>query len=274
MAKLQKDFNTGNFLKYVLLFGGIAALMLFTKPKESEEDKNHPFPLYDLELKASHAAGSIILNGISIARHKAGAEQRESSIALTPWLQNGQNTLSITTRKPSEAKAPDLIAAIRITPVKGAVVVRPLVHLKAAEAKTIRFEAKGLPVWAWQQGAATFHDTEEIKAAVKTLHDAFTARDKAAIRAIEAPMFRDMEKLTTREGLERRVYRNEIIDKGKLEPLPRLIIVPFDNGRVMRVTGPDGEAPIRLYYRYGNGGKVILTGRFWSKINGKWQVVR
>jgi hypothetical protein len=42
----------------------------------------------------------------------------------------------------------------------------------------------------------------------------------------------------------------------------------------MRATGADGEAPIRVYFNYGNGGKAILTGKYWSKINGEWQVVR
>ena len=106
------------------------------------------------------------------------------------------------------------------------------------------------------------------------MHAAFVAKDLAAIGKVEAPLFHDMELLTGREGLERRVYRQEIIKKGTVEPLRPLIIVPFDNGRIMRVTQRDGEAPIRVYYKYGNGGKVILTGQFLSKINGTWHAVR
>ncbi len=83
-----------------------------------------------------------------------------------------------------------------------------------------------------------------------------------------------MERLTGREGLERRQYRGEIILKGEPEPLGQLRVIRYADGKVVRVTNKDGLAPIRVYFRYGNGGKIILTGQYWSKINGQWYVVR
>ena len=270
----RDQFNSKRFLTLVLLFGGVAALMLFTKPKSNLESVARPFSLYDLHLTARNAQGSIILNGISIGHHKAGDSLQESTIALTPWLKNGKNTLFVTTSKPNGKISPDLLAELKVTLKDGGESREKLFHLTAASSDKTVFQVKGLPSWQWLEGLATFHDSQEIRLAVKQLHAAFVAKDLAAIGKVEAPLFHDMELLTGREGLERRVYRQEIIKKGTVEPLRPLIIVPFDNGRIMRVTNKDGEAPIRVYYKYGNGGKVILTGQFWSKINGTWHVVR
>ena len=270
----RDQFNSKRFFTLVLLFGGVAALMLFTKPKGDLESAPRPFSLYNLHLMARNAQGSIILNGISIGHHKAGDTQQESTIALTPWLKNGKNTLFVTTSKPNSKSPPDLLAEMVVTLKDGGVKREKLFHIKHASSDKTMFQVKGLPTWQWLEGLATFHDSQEIKSAVEQLHAAFVAKDLAAIGKIEAPLFQDMELLTGREGLERRVYRQEIIKKGVVEPLGSMIIVPFDNGRIMRVTKRDGEAPIRVYYRYGNGGKVILTGQFWSKINGTWHVVR
>lgn len=258
----------------IFLFSLVAALALFMKPKDKTKLKILPFPLYDLVLKASSARGSIILNGISIGNHQTGDSEREATIALTPWLKNGNNELYITTSAPLPGKAPDLTATLVTTYIIDEPKSRQLFHVRKPAANKIVIEAKGLPSWTWQKGEATFHDAEEIKTAVRKLHQAFRNKDIKTIRAMEKPLFTDMVLLTGRDGLERRQYRGEIIMKGGVEPLRPMIIVPFDNGRIMRVSNADGEAPIRVYFNYGGGGKVILTGHFWSKIDGTWQVVR
>jgi len=269
----RKNFNSRRFLTILGLFGAVAALMLFTKPKNPLDRATNKFPHYSLQMTSSHAKGSIILNGISIGHHQA-RDQTVSTIGLTPWLKNGSNTLYITTSKPSADHRPDLKVVMEFTPPKGAVETHELLHLKQSSSEKVVIEATGLPVWQWIQGEATFHDSAEVQRAVEKLHHAFETKDIATIRAMERPMFHDMELITGREGLERRVYRGEIINKGVVEPLGKFTIVPFDNGRIMRVSNRDGEAPIRVYYRYGNGGKLILTGQFWSKIDGQWYVVR
>ena len=279
MAKPRKPFDSRKFLTLVLLFSGVAALMLYTKPKEKGEGlTNHDMPIYMLHLTASNSSGSIILNGITIASHKASKAPTTSKISLTPWLQNGQNRLTLTTTspgpKPASKKEPSLMAELEEQQPGQKTKISPLLEIKGAGTKTAAFTAENLPKWQWQNGQATLHNPEEIKKAIKRLHQAYKAKDTELIRKIEAPLFQDMHRLTGREGLERRVYRNEIISKGKLEPLRALRITPFANGKVIRVTNADGEAPVRIYYRYGGGGKVILTGKYWSKINGEWHVVR
>ena len=274
MAKAERDFNTRNFLKYVLLFGGVAALMILTRPAKEPVKAGNTIPLYDLIITSRDAAGSIILNGISIGDHKAGEKPGKTRIALTPWLQNGDNKLIISTRQPSTKRSPFVLAELAITPLGGELQKNKLFELNAASTKTLTIKVSNMPAWQWQKGEATFHDTDELRSAVKRLHAAFAAKDKKKIRRTESPLFKDMEKMTGRQGLERRVFRNEIIEKGNLEPLPEIIIVPFDNGRIMRVTSPTREAPIRVFMDYGNGGKAIFTGQFWSRIDGEWFVVR
>ncbi len=275
MAKPRRPFDIRKFLTLVVLFGGVAALMLYVKPKEkSKAPSKHDIPIYMLHLTASNSAGSIIVNGITIASHKASREPRVSRISLTPWLHNGQNRITLTTAKLNSKQPPSLTAELeRHLPGQKPKKTR-LLTLEEPGSKTAQLTAENLPQWQWQNGQATLHNPEEIKKAIKRLHQAYKAKDTELIRKIEAPLFQDMHRLTGREGLERRVYRNEIISKGKLEPLRALRITPFANGKVIRVTNADGEAPVRIYYRYGGGGKVILTGKYWSKINGEWHVVR
>lgn len=270
-----KQFNLRRFLTLVALFAGVAALMLFTRPNSDPTATTaRPFPLYDLRLTGKAARGTLILNGVSIAHHETGPEERSATIALTPWMKNGANRLHITTSGPMENTPPDLKVTLITTQPSGKADEKQLFHMKKPAARQTIITATGLPEWRWMAGEATFHDHEEIKSAVRRLHDAFANKDTNTIRNMEAPLFADMETLTGREGLARRQYRNEVIEKGKIEPLRRMIIVPFDNGRIMRVTNPDGEAPIRIYFNYGGGGKAILTGQFWSKINSEWKVVR
>lgn len=269
-----KKFDVQKFLWIFGVFGAVAALLFFTKPQDEGNTNPRPFPLYDLHLTASNAKGSIILNGISIGHHQSNKTTRASVISLTPWLRNGQNSLYLTTGKPNSNHQPSLRADLQITPINGQQQIAQILHLKKASSKKYIITANGLPKWQWVRAEARFHDTQEIKTAVKNLYRAFKTKDLKTIKQVEAPLFKDMEILTGREGLQRRLYREEIITKGQVAPLAPIIIAPFDNGRIMRVTNKDGEAPIRVYFRYGNGGKVILTGQFWSKINGQWHVVR
>lgn len=274
MRKISKDFNIKRFLTIVIPFGLVAMLMVITKPKTKTPLNKNTYPLYNLHLDSKEAAGSIILNDISIAHHKSNKNQKQSMIALTPWLQNGKNKLYVSTSQVNSKIQPYLKASLEIIQPNKQPEIKTLFELTKPSARGIVIEANDLPKWSWHGAQDTFHDSREIKIAVAVLHKAFANKDVKTIRKFEAPMFNDMVKITEREGLERRHYRDEIIQKGQIDPLGKLTIVPFANGKIMRVTGSDGEAPIRIFFRYGNGGKVILTGKFWSKINGQWFVVR
>lgn len=274
-SRKTRQFNFRRFITITLLFGGVAALMLYNRASEEKGPVNlQPFPLYDLIIEGRVAKGSIILNDISIGRYELAEKTRQATIALTPWLKNGANILALTTSAPDPKESPAVTARLRIYQPDGKEVTEPLFNFTKPSADRKTLTAKGLPTWSFLQGKATFHDEGEIRSAVKELHQAYAARNLNKITSYEAPLFKDLERITGRSKLADRQYRKEIILKGRVEPLKPLIIIPFANGRVMRVTNQDGEAPIRVYFNYGNGGKAILTGKFWSKINGQWQVVR
>lgn len=274
MENNKPKFNLQRFLWLIIPFTMVAALMIYMKPREELEFKPRPFPLYNLKITSKASKGTIILNGISINAHKSDEETRDSVISLTPWLVNGENTLYISNRNHLENTTQQFKASLEIIPREGPAKEQSLKTAENGELEKLIIWADSLPEWSWLKGSPSFHDNQEVLTAVRDLHKAFINKDQKLIQKIEQPLFQDMEKLTGRSGLERREYRAEIIRKGTVEPLGKLLIVPFDNGRIMRVTKTDGEAPIRVYYKYGNGGKVILTGRFWSKINGEWHVVR
>lgn len=294
MARFKREFDIKRFLWVVIPFTLVAAFMLYMKPKDPNEIRPNPFPLYNLHLVGKGTKGTITLNGISIAHYNSGDANRTSLISLTPWLSNGENKLQITinqTGKKNSAKNANLKISLEQQPKTGDPMKKELFSLEDEKqnqrsdpdknqaqqksiSKTLYIKAFGLPEWSWHQGSVGFHDANEIRKAVKNLHKLFAQKDIPKIRAVEKHLFQDMETLTGREGLERRQYRGEIILKGSVEPLGKLLIIPYAEGKVVRVTNKDGEAPIRIYFRYGNGGKVILTGQYWSKINGKWHVVR
>ncbi len=290
MGKIDPKFDIKRFLWVVVPFTLVAAFMLYMKPKDPNAGRPNPFPLHNLHLVGQNVQGNIILNGISIANYKLGETKRSTTISLTPWLINGENKLQVSrqvsrnkTREEPSANTSGLKAEIHFQPKLGAITKNPLFDLKKLQAiktdekdtlKAYYIQASALPDWGWNKGKTDFHDISEIKAAVYKLHSAFKKRNISAIRETEKYLFDDMEKLTGREGLERRQYRGEIILKGEPEPLGQLRVIPYADGKVVRVTNKDGLAPIRVYFRYGNGGKIILTGQYWSKINGQWYVVR
>lgn len=274
MAKKQSKFNIRRFATLFIPFALVAALLLYTKPNDQNADESRPFPLYNLKLNGTHSSGSIILNGISIGHHNSHDSDRTSTISLTPWLNNGANTLEITSTPKDRSAKPQLTAKLETEPMTGEVKQQTLFENSVEPSTRTIIVAENLPSWIWQKGQTAFHDLNEVKQRVTELHKAFQQRNLQLIKSIEAPMFEDMERLTGREGLERRQYRSEIILKGEVEPLSKLTLIPYDEGRIIRVTTTNGEAPIQVYMRYGNGGKIILTGKYWSKINGIWHVVR
>lgn len=278
MVKIDKKFDVKRFLWVVIPFSLVAAFSVYMKPKDPNDQRPNSFPLHNLHIEGQNSTGSVSLNGIPIANFKLGSEKRTSVISLTPWLMNGENKLQISKYKSVQNENQNLKLELEKQPKAGAPILKEITigakGPEAANSITTYITAKELPTWSWQKGKTEFHDESEIKAAIKKLHRAFKDKNIKKIREIEKPLFTDMEQLTGREGLERRQYRAEIIIKGETEPLGKLIIMPFADGKVVRVTNKDGLAPIRVYFRYGNGGKVILTGQYWSKIDGQWFVVR
>ena len=286
MGKIDPKFDVKRFLWVVVPFTLVAAFMLYMKPKDPNAGRPNPFPLHNLQFQGKNIQGHILLNGISIANYQLGENKRKSVVSLTPWLKNGENKLQISINKinpKQELDAASLKIELQFQPKLGEISKKEIFSEKGQlltsviENKTLKtyyVKADELPVWGWQKGEEAFHDENEIKQAVFRLHSAFKKRNIKQIRETEKFLFEDMEKLTGREGLERRQYRGEIILKGEDEPLGQLRIIPYADGKVVRVTNKDGLAPIRVYFRYGNGGKIILTGQYWSKINGQWYVVR
>lgn len=286
MGKIDPKFDVKRFLWVVVPFTLVAAFMLYMKPKDPNAGRPNPFPLHNLQFQGKNIQGHILLNGISIANYQLGENKRKSVVSLTPWLKNGENKLQISINKinpKQELDAASLKIELQFQPKLGEISKKEIFSEKGQlltsviENKTLKtyyVKADELPVWGWQKGEEAFHDENEIKQAVFKLHSAFKKRNIKQIRETEKFLFEDMEALTGREGLERRQYRGEIILKGEAEPLEQLRIIPYADGKVVRVTNKDGLAPIRVYFRYGNGGKIILTGQYWSKINGQWYVVR
>ena len=278
MVKIDAKFDVKRFLWVVIPFSLVAAFSVYMKPKDPQNQHPNPLPLHNLHLHGQNISGLISLNGIPIANYKLGKEKRKTIISLTPWLINGENKLVFSIYKTAQNNSQLLKAQLEKQPKVGATIIKEITlgtkGTDAASPITVFLAAKDLQEWSWQKGKAGFHDESEIKAAIFKLHRAFKDQNIKKIREFEKPLFNDMEQITGREGLERRRYRAEIIIKGETEPLGKLIIMPFADGKVVRVTNKDGLAPIRVYFRYGNGGKVILTGQYWSKIDGQWRVVR
>ena len=182
MRKQLQDFNIKRFLAIVIPFGLVAILMVLTKPKQTDKPANNPYPVYNLHLEAKSAAGSIILNDISIGHHESGRELTKSTIALTPWLLNGTNTLYVSTRQVHSDTAPLLKASLEVIPINGLPETKFLFDLTKPAAEGVKIDAADLPKWSWQQANETFHDLTELRLAVKKLHTAFANKNVTEIR--------------------------------------------------------------------------------------------
>lgn len=214
---------------------------------------------------------------VSKTEHGTFTDASPVSLISTGYLllcMNGDNKLAV------EA---------RITDPKGEVDVRlvksldepPLFDQKLTQSGTLNYTLpqSGLPEWTWVKADAVTDGKNELLKTVAVYQQAFVKKDTAAIHAFERSYFDNVQKMQAMpaEALQE-ALKGEANDirSARLRPLAApadLLVEAYLDGRLYVVTDKNHQAPV-LLESPGMSGHPWGMGEYWSRIGGKWYVVK
>ena len=240
---------------------------------------------YALQLERPDGVkGSVVLNGVVIHSFE---DQGTLSSALNAWLLPIGNTLEIKLEASKKLLSKDaLLQAFVPHGVRGKM---PDDLPKSAELawhvgdglpKTLsaRFDAPDAPPHLlWQKAVVTPLDElakKEIRVLVKALHTAMSKHDVPAMKSLLAFRMQDMARSMgepAESGGEMVDWMLESLPKNaKPAPLPKLEFTALAGGKLIRVSGPKGIAPVIIKRDHGQ----LAMDTLFAKIDGRWTLVR
>ena len=236
----------------------------------------------------THSSGVVRLNGIPINTFGGGEYKGGESgtlfvgNGLTNYGIDGVNTLTVeATPDTGEPDASTELVVLGAGPDSANAIGdldHPLFQKKIAGAGRIQFAVKlrNLPHRLWDDAAPWHGDPNAVLTAVRALHMAFAERDMKAIAAALRPAFESMEdanQLGSFDGMM--AHFEDSLKASKVAELPAgLKVETFYDGRLFRVTGANGLAPIRAASIKvdpdGHPDELLELGEFWCNRNGVW----
>jgi len=221
---------------------------------------------YTFDVQAADAEVSVFANGVLVEVFTPG---QSGGGPLNSWLRNGVNEVVFTMKSMGDdARA---MASLELSGPDG---YEPLAKYEwpGAEASvSATLEAEGIPDWSWLRGDPAPGAADEVKAAVEAAHAQVKDGDREAFFAAAAALNADMAALSSRKQVdENNGGLWKLLRKG-LSPLGELNIVSFRDGQVYRVTGAEDMGPIQAV---DEDGGVISVGKWWSKVDGTWQMIK
>lgn len=212
------------------------------------------------------------VNGVPIWEcDSTGGGNLSSSGPLTPWMVSGANTIEI------EVLASGADARVEAQAgLQGEDPLAPLEHQYqwSAAAPVGRFTINApadLPRWAWVGAERWNGSDDEVATMLGEFRKAIAAKDAAALRQIMASKLRDVEVLYG--PMDPQFIESSLADMFAALPELRtpLKVERFQDGRIIRVTGAGGTEPLVVVGE--DGGIASMMGRWWTRINGKWQSI-
>lgn len=258
-----------------------------------------PSRLYVLQVECEGLRVGIYLNGVQIFIEPTGAQRYAQSV-VNPYVVVGRNRLELVAEPPYDDKGRRVMAprALSVMLIKGehgrepgpdAVLLTQGAQNAPGAASILRLWAADFDVttgedfgrWAWQDAPAQIpseRDRNEIVALMERLHDALARGDAGTFAALVETKTREMARaLDIDEGdyaREQRAYVQDLASQPDwaLDPLEpeALVLSPLAEGRLVMVTDPFGDPPIRGR----RGGEPFALRVTMSKIEGAWCVVR
>lgn len=246
----------------------LAILLLSTSLATAADD---PPTRWMLAVASDRADGVTLVNGVPIHRFAKSGSGKENlstaSLPLAPWLVNGRNVIEVRIAKvapggkvgtqfvKSEAQFRDGTLEFVETPL------------------TVAFEAaaEGLPRWRFLDAEPIGQDEAGLRKAVAALHAAVAKADTKTMMAVRKPYFDDLTRIygAPPPDLEKQLAAE--LKQGKLRPLPaKLTVSTAHDGKVAIVETAEGTAPIRADAKDGH----MELGQYWSKLDGKWLLIR
>lgn len=231
-----------------------------------------------LTFSGQSVAALVKLNGAPVLQ-TSSPDSVGGGLPVGHWFIEGRNVLEVASKKAGE-RTPVMELEIQET-CRGAMVdsrgggANPLAKVAQKGAGVARsfFVRETESPSPFADAPKT--DGAGLAAAVEALQKAFRDKDRDAIMAFHAPMFRLAAQLGQR-GFDRMVddLLQNMLPKGETTFVERVSLAPALDGKVFAATGPDGfAAPVRLSEEVDGGVNWFETGRFWAKIDGAWRVV-
>ena len=216
------------------------------------------------------AETALYVNGVpvtSFAVEEGGSGG--TSLHLTGWLINGSNQIRLTVKPVTESAR----AKLELQDFGSGDMLLTLEQEGAGE-QTGTVTTEGLPEWSFERATPRAEQADGLAAAVAELHKAYAAADMDRIVEVSNPAFVDQGLLG---GMDAKIFREEaafLFEVGKLAELPELTVTSHLDGKLFRVTGPDGDPPIAFTFEQDGMKGAMRTGEWWSVIDGDWRVVR
>ncbi|MBM3490651.1 MAG: hypothetical protein FJX68_09400 [Alphaproteobacteria bacterium] len=230
-------------------------------------------PSWTLNLLYEEAEGSVVVNGVTVHRFPRrfadGSTTSTSFFSISEWLVNGANRIEIRiARLGKDGWVESLLAKSRED------LEKPRERRVQTGVVTLTETAAEVPAWSWLTAAPGGNDEAGLRAAVAGLHAALQRKDLKALDQLRAPLERDFEALWGKLSERERGALHRQLETGRVEPLPEpLGIASAFDGRLAVVSGPDGQAPIRVELGRDNP-LPDETGQYWAKLDGQWKLVR
>jgi hypothetical protein len=229
--------------------------------------------------------GVVRLNGIPIERFGTqtplGGGKPTLSVKLTGFGVNGANTFKIEIKPKGQAK----VAATEVMLIDVSeggyealerALAHPLFHQKVSGAGTVEHTVtlRNVPSHPFDDATPWKGSPDALLAEVRALHKHLAARDSKALAVSLRSVYETSPGLKSLGSYDEILSRLEdALTKCTVADLPsKLKVESFYDGRLLRVSGEDGGAPVRLIGSEDGGAPetVLELGAFWSYRHGAW----
>ena len=247
-----------------ILRGLLAGAIALTSIAATQEDSGQAcITEHGLQDRLGSGAARIFVNGVYFRTEQGPGS---GGGTFTDWLVEGENEIRI------EYDGDD--AEFSITQgCRGAIPGEDFVDAVTFDApgtKTLRF-VHDRPVESEYLNAEIAGD-EGLAEAIAAFQQAALARDVDAIFALQAPLFREVE----RQGYPvaaARDFAREVLTNGSAEIAKSFTITPVLGGRVYQVVDAEMKSPVRVVYKAEDGTYGWSSGSYWARFDGEWKVV-
>lgn len=232
-----------------------------------------PLPTYGAGVQYSNAYVVLEVNGAPVLTFGEDGEDvgytGGGGGPISNWLMPGKNEIALIIEKRGDSGEPAVSLEIS-DPSTGETAVSE--QFTKAGRHVVRLDDVKLPPWSFMAGETWAGDEKGLTEAVHALYSAATKRDVEALMTMHGPFIEDTAKLWSLDPAEMREELADAFGRSlSIDPLPKLTLRPYLDGKVVRVTGPKDEAPIEAD---GADDMHLEMGEWWSKLEGEWKVVR
>ncbi len=253
-----------------------------TPPREPARDAERLV----LNVVYEGSEGLVRLNGIPLERFGKTGTQGDGattlSIGLAEYGVSGVNTLVVEAKPARPARDASTDVALFVAGAgfkqRDSALQHPLFRQKIMGAGTVRHSVtlRNVPHHFFDDATPWHADPAALLTAVQALHKAFLKRDYKTIAASLRPVYDSSPNLRQLGGFDEMMRQlQQSLRSCTVTDLPKeLKVETYYDGRLFRVTGENGAAPIRAFPAHipagGEPEALLEIGSFWCYRHGEW----